>query len=223
MKPAPGSAATYHGATGSIRAARHSACSATCVPEPSSARQEDEAAGSAAASARQRSAPRRRSGPGGGGGLPRTPRGAGPTMTNSLAAIGRRSCTRPCWSSALLGVGRVGQGGVDLAVAQPLRARPAPGRATSSTAMPVSAPKACCRLRARPDSTRARSTPSRSGPAALGGLLRDGRAGEGRRRQGGDEEAAAQHRARLLRRPRRGAPVGGWHRPPAEGLPLQLH
>ena len=38
-----GSAATYHGAAGAIFAARQSACSATCAPEPSTGGQEDQA------------------------------------------------------------------------------------------------------------------------------------------------------------------------------------
>ena len=51
----------------------------------------------------------------GGGSLP-WPAGAGPTMMNSPAAIGRRSCTSPCLSRLASASGAFDQGGIDLAV-----------------------------------------------------------------------------------------------------------
>ena len=108
----------------------------------------------------------------------------------------RRSCTRPCLSSASSAVGRVGR-----ARRRPRRRSAASstasaGPGTSCTAMPVSAPKACCRLRARPDSTRARSTPRRSGPARSAGFCARATRGAGRRRQA----AATKRRRRRHRR-----------------------
>ena len=75
--------------------------------------------------------------------------------------------------------------------------------------MPVSAPKARWRLRARPDSASARSTPRRSGPLRSAGFCacaprREAPASPG----SGDEEAAAQHPP-IIAAPRR-SPVAGW-------------